>query len=74
MLDPASGEPLRELKQVPVRAVGLLDPAGLYWVLRSMVKNFTDFPPLGVVLVAMLGIGLAEKSGFIDRRQTAFSS
>jgi aminobenzoyl-glutamate transport protein len=30
-----------------------------------MVKNFTDFPPLGVVLVAMLGIGLAEKSGFI---------
>jgi len=30
-----------------------------------MVTNFTAFPPLGVVLVAMLGIGLAEKSGFI---------
>jgi len=30
-----------------------------------MVKNFTNFAPLGIVIVAMLGIGLAENSGLI---------
>jgi aminobenzoyl-glutamate transport protein len=65
VIDAATGEPRRELVTVPVRAVGLLSSQGVYWALRSMVKNFTDFPPLGVVLVGMLGIGLAEKTGFI---------
>lgn len=31
-----------------------------------MVKTFTTFAPLGVVLVAMLGVGVAEHSGFIN--------
>jgi aminobenzoyl-glutamate transport protein len=48
-----------------VHAVGLLDSDGLYWVLDSMIDNFLGFPPLGVVLVGMLGIGVAERSGFI---------
>ncbi|MEF1219228.1 AbgT family transporter, partial [Photobacterium damselae] len=30
------------------------------------VKNFTGFAPLGIVLVAMLGVGVAEASGFIN--------
>ena len=30
-----------------------------------MVTNFTGFAPLGTVLVAMLGIGIAESSGLI---------
>jgi aminobenzoyl-glutamate transport protein len=30
-----------------------------------MVENFITFPPLGIVLVAMLGIGLAERSGLL---------
>ena len=30
-----------------------------------MVHNFTDFAPLGIVIVAMLGIGIAESSGLI---------
>ncbi len=65
VVDPATGSPKRELAVVKVRAVSLLTSEGIYWALRSMVTNFTAFPPLGVVLVAMLGIGLAEKSGFI---------
>jgi aminobenzoyl-glutamate transport protein len=32
----------------------------------SMVKNFAQFHPIGVVLVAMLGIGVAEHTGFIN--------
>ncbi len=33
--------------------------------MTDMVKTFVNFPPLGVVLVAMLGLGVADKSGFI---------
>jgi aminobenzoyl-glutamate transport protein len=34
--------------------------------LADMVKTFTSFHPLGVVLVALLGVGVAEHSGFIN--------
>jgi len=30
-----------------------------------MVKNFINFAPRGIVLVGMLGIGIAERTGFI---------
>jgi aminobenzoyl-glutamate transport protein len=65
VVDAATGEVLREVATVPVHAIGLLDSDGIYWMLRSMVKSFIEFPPLGVVLVGMLGIGLAERTGFI---------
>lgn len=32
----------------------------------SMVKNFVNFPPLGMTIVATLGIGIAEGSGYIN--------
>jgi aminobenzoyl-glutamate transport protein len=34
--------------------------------LANMVGTFMGFAPLGVVLVAMLGVGVAERSGFIN--------
>jgi len=34
--------------------------------LASMVRTFVLFAPLGIVLVAMLGVGVAEHSGWID--------
>jgi len=34
--------------------------------LSVLVTNFTHFHPVGVVLVAMLGIGVAEHTGFIN--------
>lgn len=48
-----------------IEAKSLLDRDGLRWVFTSMVRNFTEFHPLGVVLVAMLGIGIAERTGLI---------
>jgi aminobenzoyl-glutamate transport protein len=48
-----------------VQAVNLLSQEGLHKIILGMVKNFTDFAPLGTVLVAMLGIGIAEGSGLI---------
>ena len=49
----------------PFTSRSLLSADGLYYAVSSMVDNFVNFPPLGVVLVGMLGIGLAEKTGFI---------
>jgi len=48
-----------------IRPVNLLSIAGLHRILTEMVTNFTGFAPLGTVLVAMLGIGIAEGSGLI---------
>lgn len=47
------------------QAVNLLSRDGVHMILTLMVKNFTNFAPLGIVIVAMLGIGLAENSGLI---------
>lgn len=49
-----------------VRPVNLLSQDGIHRVLLEMVDNFTGFAPLGIVLVAMLGIGIAEQSGLIN--------
>lgn len=48
-----------------IRPFNLVSQEGLDMILRNMVRNFTDFAPLGTVLVAMLGIGIAEGSGLI---------
>jgi aminobenzoyl-glutamate transport protein len=48
-----------------IKPVSLLSVDGLHRILTSMVKNFTNFAPLGTVLVSMLGIGIAESSGLI---------
>lgn len=43
----------------------LLSPEGIRWFLRNVITNFTGFAPLGLVIVAMFGIGVAEHSGLI---------
>ncbi|MFB4164076.1 AbgT family transporter [Alteribacillus sp. JSM 102045] len=44
----------------------LLSGQGILEILTGMVQNFSEFPPLGAVLVVMLGVGLAERSGFFS--------
>lgn len=41
----------------------LLSADGLRWIFINLEKNFVEFPPLGLVLVVMIGIGVAEGSG-----------
>ena len=50
---------------VTVLPVNLISRDGLHWILDNTIVNFTGFAPLGTVLVAMLGVGVAEKSGLI---------
>ncbi len=62
-----------EARERPViRPQSLLTSEGLYWCLRTMVANFMAFPPLGVVLTGMLGIGIAERSGLLAAALRAF--
>ena len=63
--DPETGKARQVRIQQDVTATGLLTRDGLNWAISNMVKNFVNFPPLGVVLVGMLGIGVAEKTGAI---------
>lgn len=57
-LHPATGEPIRVSNQ--------LSGAAMAKFLTSMVATFTSFAPLGVVLVALLGVGVAEHTGFVS--------
>ncbi|MGB1779932.1 MAG: AbgT family transporter, partial [Longimicrobiales bacterium] len=57
-IDPRSGD--------PISVTNLLTGQGMATFLSGMVQTFTSFPPLGVVLVAMLGIGVAEHGGYIN--------
>ena len=50
----------------PLTVKNLLSGAALANFLATMVQTFTGFHPLGIVLVAMLGVGVAEHSGWID--------
>ncbi len=55
-----------ELKETTVTAVSLLTKEGLTYMLTNVVSNFTSYAPLGMVLTAMLGVGIAEQSGMIN--------
>jgi len=57
-INPQSGE--------PIGVANLLTGQNLTSFLTTMVETFTGFAPLGVVLVAMLGVGVAEQSGYIS--------
>ncbi len=48
-----------------IKPVSLLSVEGLHKILIHLVTNFTSFAPLGTVLVALLGIAVAEHSGLI---------
>ena len=60
------GETDKEGNPVYLEPRSLLTSDGVYWMLSSMVRNFTGLPALGLVFVSMLGIGLAEKFGMFS--------
>lgn len=56
-INPANGE--------TIKVVNLISVEGLHRILLKMADNYTGFAPLGIVMVAMLGIGVAESSGLV---------
>ena len=69
------GKPVVELVKSgdPIAPQSLLTSEGIYWMLSSMLRNFTGLPALGLIFVAMLGIGLAEKFGFFGALMRAIA-
>jgi aminobenzoyl-glutamate transport protein len=55
-----------------IQAVNLLTGESIQRILVEMPQTFTDFPPLGLVLVVMIGIGVAERTGLIETALKAF--
>ena len=56
----------------PIAAVNLLDRQGIQNIITKAVSNFTGFAPLGTVLVAMIGVGVAERSGLFSAALKSF--
>jgi len=54
------------IKETTLTIKSLLNAEGIRYIFSSMVKNFTGFAPLGTVLVALIGIGVAEGSGLMS--------
>jgi aminobenzoyl-glutamate transport protein len=52
--------------KAPIEVRNLLSGTAIATFLSTMVTTFTSFHPLGVVLVALLGVGVAEHTGFIN--------
>lgn len=50
----------------PIQIQNMMTGPALAAFLSNMVETFTGFHPLGLVLVALLGVGVAEHSGFIN--------
>ncbi|MEM7500880.1 MAG: AbgT family transporter [Pseudomonadota bacterium] len=48
-----------------IEVVSLLNADGFRRIVLNLVQNFTNFAPLGTVLVALLGVGVAERSGLL---------
>jgi aminobenzoyl-glutamate transport protein len=44
----------------------LLAADGIGFIFTSVVPNFVNFGPVGIIFVAMIGIGLAERAGLIQ--------
>ncbi len=66
-IDPGTGE--------IIRAVNLISGEGLRRFMEEMVTNFAHFAPFGLVLVMLMGVSIAERSGLlpIALRSVAFS-
>ena len=66
LLAPAPFTEIDPRNGMPIRVQSLLTGAALANFLATMVNVFVTFPPLGIVLVALLGVGVAEHVGFLN--------
>lgn len=60
-IDPDTGE----IEQITTNAQSLLTADGFRFMFEGVVQNFMNFNAVGVIIVAMLGVGVAEESGLI---------
>lgn len=56
----------KAVEETTISVVSLFSFSGLKYMLTSAVSNFTGYAPLGFTVVIMLGIGVAESSGYLN--------
>lgn len=54
------------IEQLTTKAQSLLSRDGIRFMYAEVINNFMSFQAVGVIIVAMLGVGVAETSGLID--------
>ena len=54
-----------DLEDLTATVNSLLSADGIRFLLTSAVRNFLNFGPVGIILVVMVGVGLAEQAGLI---------
>ena len=57
-VNPATGKPLTVINMLSVQS--------LVTLMSKMVTNYSGFPPLGMVIVATLGVAIADGSGYLN--------
>lgn len=62
-ISPADGE------RVDVRS--LVSGDGVRMIVGDLVENYVTFPPLGLIVVVMLGVAIADKSGLLPAMMRA---
>ena len=55
-----------ELESQVVTINNLFNRSGIQYLVSSMLNNFTSFAPLGSLIVGLMGVGVAYKSGFLN--------
>ena len=48
-----------------LEVVNLLSKSGLQMFVSTITSSFQSFPPLGLVIIVMMGVGLADKAGLM---------
>lgn len=56
----------KKIGEISVKVVSLMNADGIRYMFSTLTTNFTGFAPLGTVLVAMIGVGIAEGTGLIN--------
>lgn len=60
-VNPITGKMESELVQID----SIFNRTGLQYIVSNMLSNFINFAPLGTLIVGLLGVGVAYKSGFL---------
>ena len=55
-----------ELETQVVTINNLFNRTGIQYLVSSMLTNFVDFAPLGTLILGLMGVGVAYKSGFLN--------
>ena len=61
-VNPVSGE----LETIVVTINNLFNRTGIQYLVSNMLPNFINFAPLGTLILGLMGVGVAYKSGFLN--------